>query len=545
LSLRRSWFFSFKGFATAFKSSLTWVEKLSTYFFSGTSDHTMIDDGLQDVKVMPAVQPAAELKEIKADATICLEADVIQEKPQFTYQVLPAIAHVLPVTTQVSQVTEHIAVNNRQCMLTPVIDTDSFTLSDVLYSMITEIDEIQTPWVELLDNWLNSLSAPKKRHYSRVVRDDGSDIYRRKCFVKREVLINGSTDGDVSYDPRLISAATDEANLDLSPFIYEAAKRIKRNFTLDKDNAISIGASAEDLGKWRKQFSDNCLIIEIDFSRFDSHVHKGSYDLMFHLYQKIGISNYQAARRAYKAQYHTKGRTRHGVRFEVNATRKSGDPNTSIDNSVINIVMLRHCMQSIGITCKILVCGDDCLIVCEDPLSAKNISVSDLCMRLRDLGYTAKIKLRDTWAEAEYCSGLFWPVDETEFVHGPKIGRRLTKLPFLHRKLTNKQINGYILNAKADCSLLPVLRVYYKHILRIFGNLGRNDTYFDSEAPYKMVMTKDHVLDQRTEVFFVHRYGTSLSVMEAALDKAMSFVKGKTALFHWFNFGDIYNIDCA
>lgn len=117
--------------------------------------------------------------------------------------------------------------------------------------------------------------------------------------------------------------------------------------------------------------------------------------------------------------------------------RKSGDPNTSVGNSLINALAHLftfaklyaeiHKMDVMDVEPKhlnsyFMVIGDDNLGMI--PLMFQQaIEEGKLDKILKQLGFKAKSKLRKGFKNTEFCSGRLWQIDDNEWCLGPKPAR--------------------------------------------------------------------------------------------------------------------------
>jgi len=386
----------------------------------------------------------------------------------------------------------------------------------------------------------NSKFPPGRRKQHKDAYDDlllnpikPSDTYR-SMFIKRELTLKGGTEY-TDFDPRGIQGVSHRANVCLGPFVAKASKQLSEKWNVNTRLCYTSGCTAEELGQWRSQFEDQeVTIFEIDFERFDAHQLKDAHKCEERFFVKCGINEYPDAKFVFKSQKVTVGFSPHGVYFKTKYRRKSGDPNTSCGNSYINGRTGKSIFKSIGLEDNyMLVQGDDNLVVVYGHFSEKKKAWFH--KRIKDaylsLGFKVKLKITEHWHEAEFCSALFWPVKDG-YVLGPKIGRRLPKIGFSLKKLTQGQVKGMLLGGIKECKFIPVLRTYFKCCLNDLKTV-KKENYIDHSYKYKSMVTENHELSDDTEEFFYNRYGVSMTSVEMSLEETLKRKRSFTSMVSW------------
>jgi len=207
------------------------------------------------------------------------------------------------------------------------------------------------------------------------------------------------------------------------------------------------------------------------------------------------------------------GYTSKGAKYSVGYTMTSGSADTSCRNSLNNGATMEWCMQKFAsiYPCeyKMLVHGDDNLLVIEGTVPSKyQIMLGNMLKTgFLTLGFNAKVKVKTEWYDVEYCSSLFWPVEDG-FVLGPKLGKRLPKLGFSLRKLSLGEVKGMLHGLQYEAGFIPVFNEYARICLsKLVGTKVAN--YVDARSVYKSLAVNRHKTSTDTEVFFLERYGMS------------------------------------
>ncbi len=487
---------------------------------------------------LPGYESTKKLKNIRKKAIIKNHSTETQDfDDKQAYSVAITFSENIPRFPVSSINNETIGLCNRALMVVPKEDEAEWALVHKYTNFQVVVDFDSWPITE--DGWFsdwNSLfpKGQQKRHLTAKAHLDQFGLepkdFLRKSFAKREATLKG-VHNIVDFDPRIIQGASDKYNVALAPWMRVFGKLLAAKWNIESRICYTSGLTGEDLGVWRSTFgNDEVTIIEIDHSRYDAHQGKYSVEFETKFYQAAGSDNFPLVKQALDGSRLTSGYTSHGVKYSVPYTRRSGDPNTSCGNSLVNgatadYVLSKVCME-LGLKThnqmRMLVLGDDNLIVLPGRLTSDQKYV----MRLRmmqvylKLGYEITMKIHDEWSQAEFCSSLFWPVSDG-FVLGPKIGRRLPKLGWSLSNLKPGEVKGMMLGMNKEFSAIPVVRHYPKHCLKLLKYVKKID-YEDKDAKFKSTIKQNHQMSDDTKLFFYERYGYDLADVEEQFLKCLS-----------------------
>lgn len=339
------------------------------------------------------------------------------------------------------------------------------------------------------------------------------NAYTNKVFVKTEKLLKAQP-GTINHtDPRTISGCDDEYNVIVGPHILALQNKLKRIWGKDHFIYFTSGASAETIGKWLPGTQDHYL--ENDFSRFDSSIGKAL--LLFEIQVMLRLGLNADVARVMKRNINCPGRTAHGVYYYVEGTRKSGTPHTSMANSLLNGLEHAFLMEKNNkiVDYSMLVMGDDNLLKFSTK-EGGNFGVKDLNLTLfKQLGHSAKPKFYNAGEEhaLEFCSSRFYPVESTEYILGPKIGRTLAKFGWFIRPPQSSEqqrimLRGVLLSKQFDFQYIPILRVFWDTMMRATStHSAANDraNFYN----YKATAVEHHEVDPRIYTFIELVYGLS------------------------------------
>jgi len=346
---------------------------------------------------------------------------------------------------------------------------------------------------------------------------------KRSSFVKVENDLYSTVLGRKNKAPRLIQGAQPEFIVLVGPWIMALQDAIKGKWTTKSPLCFTSGVTAEAAGAYISDFDGEWL--EDDIGSFDSSV-----DVQWCEYEVWLCTKFRAPKAVVdliRANIHTHGKTHHGWKYKCEGTRKSGDPYTSLFNSVINGLCHLHLFctwENVTVKTvrahkmiKMLLQGDDNLL--RHPFGRRYPWVEGM----RGLGFDSEAIYRDHYFEAEFCSSRLYKVDNGDYVFGPKPGRVLAKYGYVINPPPNVNSNsllrGIALGLKRAVSFIPPLKSVTDRTLQLTeGNkavyMQKRFSPFDSSLPIKRV----HNLSVDVYLSLNHHYDWDYS-------KQSSFVK--------------------
>jgi hypothetical protein len=293
--------------------------------------------------------------------------------------------------------------------------------------------------------------AIQKMHVSALRAMNDGDynekfVDMRGMFTKIESLPKSTEDGVTKLCPRGIQSGSATHNVATGPFCKAFSKRLAEVFSIHNVGGAmyTSGATSEEIGaayqRATADLKERLGILEGDFARFDSTIHRLFLELEADIYKYVGASE-----RAYAAFHEcikTLGRDKFGNKYAVDGGRHSGDHNTSCGNTLLQLLAIVFCCafyDAMGsgklATYREIVAkhqitlfglGDDNLMTAAAEFLEK-LPLKDL---LAKLGLELEPKLHvgaDAKFRATFCSARFWPVAGDKVVLGPGIGRGIAK----------------------------------------------------------------------------------------------------------------------
>jgi hypothetical protein len=241
--------------------------------------------------------------------------------------------------------------------------------------------------------------------------------------------------------PRLIQGAQPEFICLMGPLFMAIQGMLKKVW--NKKNSIFFTSGSNNVQVSKPIVEASGRWLEDDVSAFDSSVNRDICELELWITKKLGANPLQL--QLFEFNIRTHGFTHFGIKYSVVGTRKSGDPFTSVYNSVLNGCMhlwayclLAHKPVSTALQeIKMIVQGDDNVL--RHP--GEKLDFHWLLMLL---GFDCEANYRQSEYDVEFCSNIFYDTT-VGVVFGPKPGRVLAKF-------------GYFINPPANLDPLGVLR---------------------------------------------------------------------------------------
>jgi hypothetical protein len=446
-----------------------------------------------------------------------------EPKQQYVNVCGPVVADCIPVVPASNQQNEIIAIRNRIVLKTP--KPDEKVWRDLRSRLTTDMYEKAFHFIQEFKpaNFKKWLAQFPKATQNRLLKTKelmdsigpaGHRDFIRKMFIKAEKLDWNNLAEPEEKSPRAISSVSDMANLMLGPSMMGYTKHQKRALHGDpkdfmqKNHQIIYCAefTPEAIGKMVAHAHNEGLqyVYENDHTRFDAHVNKYAIELESWLYTRAGLKGH--ALDAFKAQRSTVGYSRHGVKYSVEATRKSGDPNTSIGNSMINAITMYYALDIAYSSNKgikhglrdvkflMLVMGDDNLLLTNHPLDMPKTNTV-----LTQLGFTPKFCERNLITEAEFCSSRFVPIENDSLLLVPKAGRIYSRLCITCKPVKNRYewLAGTLLGQRYNLMVIPGGRVFYKKCMELLMNKGVDITSVKvNQERHNFYAKEEHTLDE-------------------------------------------------
>lgn len=310
-------------------------------------------------------------------------------------------------------------------------------------------DTTQLPKVEYdrdIDHpiWKERFPPHVQAIYDGLPLDCDHDTAESKSFIKIERLALPYGEA-YTKKPRNIQACQPKYNDVVGPFMLKATGALHHEWPVIGPDGVpppysySCGATPDQLGDWADAVVGMRCFIENDFSSFDASISLPHIHLENEAFGVMGASNVHVEGSEETLvdflNRHTTSKIRMGrgpesIAVDIPGGRKSGQPHTSLGNSIVNAKVVTFGMLVVhgGIDFKnqpipghMLVLGDDNLIATN-----LNVDLGRAADAMRSLGFRPKLKCHETIDDAEFCSSIFWRTKAGRSL-GPKIGRVIAK----------------------------------------------------------------------------------------------------------------------
>jgi hypothetical protein len=292
------------------------------------------------------------------------------------------------------------------------------------------------------------------------------DWTRRKAFVKVENNVYRTPAGRKQKASRLIQGAAPEFICLVGPWMMAFQGVVKKQWS--SRNFICFTSGVSSLAAASLVDQDGWTVVEDDIGAFDASVNRPWLQLELWLFRKFGCP--RAVYDLIKANIDTHGVTSKGIKYRRQGMRKSGDPYTSVGNSLLNgfmhvyiyCIVTGKTVQQARDSLRMLVQGDDNLMRYIETMAI------DWVQRMSAFGFTSEAVLRDDILDAEFCSNLLYRTDKG-LVFSPKPGKVIAKLGYYinppHGVEPASIVRGTALGLWNVCSHVPPLRAYLQRLL--------------------------------------------------------------------------------
>lgn len=443
------------------------------------------------------------------------------DKTVFTqYQTAVDAGDYKPIYFNANQQNEKCALEARVLKATPGVDQDTMNaFVRFVKRHLSKILKFKHIKSDTIDEYLrNSNASPSVKQQVRESYDElesigitvDSNLSRkfcrratsRKSFVKVENQLYASEFGVKVKAPRLIQGARSEFIALVGPWFSSFQRYVKSKWNKDHFIYFTSGATTKEMGEY---ISGNGQIFENDVSAYDASISKELCQLEIWIARQFGAP--QAVLQLMLANIDTHGYTSCGWRYSVEGTRKSGDPYTSVFNSMLNALMhlfvfmkqtklsISDARQSI----KMLVQGDDNLM----RHGGDRIVWRDTFLKL---GFDTESIYRANLSEAEFCSSVLMPT-KTGHTFVPKLGRVLAKFGYFINPPINVPPAAIIRGVCLGFGPLNVLPWFKSFLTNMLERYRSDRVHYLKDHEFKAKLVGFEIDDYMDAVFyFTKRY---------------------------------------
>jgi len=324
-------------------------------------------------------------------------------------------------------------------------------------------------------------------YQSQLMTDGAAIAHKPKytCFLKWEFM--GSYQELWSKAPRVISAPDTFTKIFLGKFTYAASTALKKLIGATKrDKGIplklsyAVGANELEVGKWYHDCVTNGYdagVLEVDFSKWDSTIGPEALAAEHAFYEKLGadVATMHLFRATINVRVTVKIRRFPVASLQLNGGRHTGDPNTSLGNTSLNLAIQQLYLDKVGRdNYRAIAMGDDFIALFNRygwkaylEMGGHEAYKSEMIA----YGLNPEIVEAASVLTCTFCSRQFWPCYENDkgvvrptHVLGPIPLKMLTKLGWFWRHVTPADYLSQLVGFAATCNGIPGLRqiVHYE-----------------------------------------------------------------------------------
>lgn len=308
-------------------------------------------------------------------------------------------------------------------------------------------------WLGIQRYWMNGI----RKKDSRITEMQKLEMYETKVIPNKED--RGIQYRSVQYNVALAKHLhnIEERLMGMHPYGYrpvmKGATPLQRCIRLFKAAALFVRP----------------VFLLLDHSRFDAHVHPELVKEEHALYLRCR-RNHPELKKLLKMQLRNRGISKGGIKYETYGKRMSGDCNTSLGNTCLNMSMLYAWLDWCGVKGVVFLDGDDSVIIVEEEDYAKLKPVKEFMVQL---GMNTELEVTRDIFKAEFCQSrpVILPQGPT-FVRNPH--KVMATIGRMAQSIDVKQAKA-IVRASALCELAmapgaPVIGPICRTLLNKLGD---------------------------------------------------------------------------
>jgi len=328
----------------------------------------------------------------------------------------------------------------------------------------------------------------------------------RKSFVKVEHTNYRSGGIHKVKAPRLIQGAKPQYICLVGPWVMNLQQKVKRDLNKNNFVCFTSGVATGEAAKLLTSLSG--LFFENDVAAWDASY--SEFLCLLELWMCIKLGAPRAVVDLIRHNIKKRGVTTNGWIYSINGIRASGDPFTSLFNSIMNAMMhlwvfCKHYNFPFHIAVKKLV-----MLVQGDDNAMNHLhdgTRPDWKSFFIKLGFSSESIYRKVAEDIQFCSMRLYPV-VGGYNFGPKIGKVLSKIGYFldpPKTLSPKVIvKGTALGFINACSFLEPMQIYFSKILDLTQTV-HSPKFIDREE-WQMRFSVS-VANEATLLSLYHKYG--------------------------------------
>lgn len=276
--------------------------------------------------------------------------------------------------------------------------------------------------------WRAHLKATTRRRLDEHEKSPSGRIDDHAGFLKGELMCTTDGPADAADDaptPRVIVSAHEDYLLAIGPTLWDFTQTLKE-YWIDCGITLGSGMTQSELGVAIDEAWDGHMVVETDFSKYDATLSTELLNIELEVYTACGVPSDVV--NTIRQQLDSRVQLGDGAYVDMSGGRRSGDANTSLGNSIIQVLcftLMLHSLHEVRFDDvswqitrdnPIFAMGDDSLVF------IRGDERPDVQGFMRGFGLKAKCKWHDEPIGATFLGGLIAPV------HTPS-GSQLSLLP--------------------------------------------------------------------------------------------------------------------
>ncbi|QKN22631.1 RNA-dependent RNA polymerase [Erysiphe necator associated tombus-like virus 9] len=357
---------------------------------------------------------------------------------------------------------------------------------------------------------VDSYTGRKKRVYYRAMERVTTEPFdERWANVKMFVKPDKYPESQIRHKPpRAIQYRDPKYNIMMArylkpfeemfyPFEYDGERQVAKGMT-NYERAAHLVKLA---GKYR-----NPLFIMLDHSKFDSCVRLEHLKFCHKVYKRA-FKGSQILPWLLRKQLVNRGLTKHGIRYKVKGTRMSGDYDTALGNTLLNLACLRYFFRKVKNS--LFVDGDDSVAIIEKDQFDK--------LDFREwlsLGFNTEWSTTDDLNQVEFCRSKILHTRVPRMVRDPRrlLSNYTATVRYYPKKVWHRYVKGQALGELSQSRGIPIVTPIMEKLASVPGR-----PIMDPDTVWKFQNGDDREVDitQEDREIFEDMWGIPANVQVA------------------------------
>jgi len=334
---------------------------------------------------------------------------------------------------------ELVGLRNRVLLEVPAVDPAFWASA---YTLVLPLLACARYCTITWDEWLVRFPLPKRRKFAPyydatfkrtsyfvTVMIKLEKMLKAHSLPTHQLVVHPDIESDVDmFDPRIISMRTPEYQSRFGPYCLAISDTLKDCWNMSYHVCYACGMTLPQLGAWLDttlELFDEPVFYTTDFHRFDAHISVAALRLQYAVMALVS-----GVKTDLTGDYNTVGLfPATGTRYCVTGTRKSGNADTSVGNSIINVAFWATVLHKLVVpweNARLIVMGDDAVLA----LNHCHVSCDDIANAAKGSGLVIKSQCLTSALLLRFCSCYFYVTPTGRHRAAQCLGRYLAKAGF-------------------------------------------------------------------------------------------------------------------